>query len=1056
MHPSPNHPSLDLAALAFPAQLIPSDGTARFPYPRTCCRPGSSKRGMMASVGATFGSAPAELPSCSPQARPAGDGDDEDLAGPDSEHLSIRPVTLTCAVVPVFPSAQGVAAEAEAALAARLDAAAPSCPPDDDGTSSAEPGVAPPGPAAAPADGAADPTDPAVQSALRALGDINGRMAPAWNDDVALVKCFSDGILALNGLSEPQRRAVAEEVVASLLVMKAAEAIRRFSENPTVRDWACVFLHWLLVSNPFPPRVRNAAMAAGMSAALAGAVGLALPPADVWICATAWLSELSSLLCQHGGGDGAAAAAKDTEQLEQAEEQLRSLSHSLLRAAASDPANVPEGMLAGESAVLDVFDCLCATLHTESHRTEAFRAACRDGQLLEEAVRAFGLFAGDCKTTVYGCEAIRCIVGTNRAAAARAGAAGLIPVAFESLGQHRGDSAAVFSALKALRACLSHDLVACVQGAAISGAVELIVELLGAAEAPPLTADKHGLRLDEDQRIAAKIGACFVLTPLCWHSPPARARAGAAGAVEMVVRFLRDAQDPGRFLPANPDVHGRDMQRHAIAAMHALVVNSPANCRRAKAEGADDAVAAIAAATTDPVVVAEAEKALAAILKPLEGEAATGRTALAQRLQDRLKQKQKKPAEGDGSSQPGGGTGSRRQQKPAADDTEERERRERLAAELLAEEEAEKAAKAGPGPAAGKAQKKRGKAAAAAAAAAGPDAAAMAPTATPAAAPQNTALPPSSSSAADASGSAQRLPPAEGGGRTAAVRSQSAGHSPPTDTRQRTAPATKEASSSGPEQQGVCAASSQPGTEGAEAAAGAAESRGAADRKGKGKQREPLLSAAAVAAGGQQVAAQQATPAAAPTPEIPQPTPAAATSHSEPAPPRSALPPWLSHIPASPPAVPGDGGSSSPSAPPPVPPASSDIPLFLRPSFAAAVAAPGAAPGPVRMAAPPRFQPPPSTQAHILHPSLPAAAAAAAPDALAALPAFLLSVSPAAVPAGAGRPTTTTETASADDDDNDCVVCLDAPRTHVLVPCGHVCACAKWCVTQQVQLPHCP
>ena len=28
-------------------------------------------------------------------------------------------------------------------------------------------------------------------------------------------------------------------------------------------------------------------------------------------------------------------------------------------------------------------------------------------------------------------------------------------------------------------------------------------------------------------------------------------------------------------------------------------------------------------------------------------------------------------------------------------------------------------------------------------------------------------------------------------------------------------------------------------------------------------------------------------------------------------------------------------------------------------------------------------------------------------------------------------------------DDDSCVVCMDAEKTHVFVPCGHVCACAE-------------
>lgn len=41
------------------------------------------------------------------------------------------------------------------------------------------------------------------------------------------------------------------------------------------------------------------------------------------------------------------------------------------------------------------------------------------------------------------------------------------------------------------------------------------------------------------------------------------------------------------------------------------------------------------------------------------------------------------------------------------------------------------------------------------------------------------------------------------------------------------------------------------------------------------------------------------------------------------------------------------------------------------------------------------------------------------------------------------------DSSSAADDEHaikDCVVFLDNPRTHVLIPCGHLCVCAPWCV----------
>ena len=53
---------------------------------------------------------------------------------------------------------------------------------------------------------------------------------------------------------------------------------------------------------------------------------------------------------------------------------------------------------------------------------------------------------------------------------------------------------------------------------------------------------------------------------------------------------------------------------------------------------------------------------------------------------------------------------------------------------------------------------------------------------------------------------------------------------------------------------------------------------------------------------------------------------------------------------------------------------------------------------------------------------------------------------PAATSAATASPPPVTppaeESAHADDADDGCIVCMDAPKTHAFVPCGHVCACA--------------
>jgi hypothetical protein len=44
-----------------------------------------------------------------------------------------------------------------------------------------------------------------------------------------------------------------------------------------------------------------------------------------------------------------------------------------------------------------------------------------------------------------------------------------------------------------------------------------------------------------------------------------------------------------------------------------------------------------------------------------------------------------------------------------------------------------------------------------------------------------------------------------------------------------------------------------------------------------------------------------------------------------------------------------------------------------------------------------------------------------------------------------------------DDDEDQCVMCFDAPKDHIIIPCGHVCVCEA-CAKQLTQMenPSCP
>ena len=46
---------------------------------------------------------------------------------------------------------------------------------------------------------------------------------------------------------------------------------------------------------------------------------------------------------------------------------------------------------------------------------------------------------------------------------------------------------------------------------------------------------------------------------------------------------------------------------------------------------------------------------------------------------------------------------------------------------------------------------------------------------------------------------------------------------------------------------------------------------------------------------------------------------------------------------------------------------------------------------------------------------------------------------------------------AAADEENMCVVCFDAPKDHIIVPCGHQCVCAS-CAEQltNTRTPTCP
>lgn len=146
--------------------------------------------------------------------------------------------------------------------------------------------------------------------------------------------------------------------------------------------------------------------------------------------------------------------------------------------------------------------------------------------------------------------------------------------------------------------------------------------------------------------------------------------------------------------------------------------------------------------------------------------------------------------------------------------------------------------------------------------------------------------------------------------------------------------------------------------------------------------------------------------------------------------PSSFVAPWAQTAAAQ--AFAAPGGASSPyclPSPPPPQAVPGVTPVLSSPS-------PGRALLPAFLVAPPYLAPPPAVQGSGTAAgggSAPPPAAAAAPPAAAAR----------LVVVGAGE----------DDDDGCCVVCLEAQRTHALVPCGHISLCGPWCACHSAGVP---
>lgn len=840
---------------------------------------------------------------------------------------------------------------------------------------------------------------------------LNFRMAATWSDEAALLDCFTDVYMFLAELPVSLIGMVAEEPGSSLLVTKAAEAMLQFPDNPKLLQMACFPPLWFVFAEPgrCNPRIRGAAFAAGLSRALVST--LETRPELVYPrrCAIVWLNALAEL-CRGGVGPG---AANDAEQFKQAREQLCSVAEATLRAALLEQEVADTS---GELVARLALQALCSVLRHEAGQAFGLetpvRDACRQaGGLLEGVVCAADAFSTNAALVPPACYFVSVVAEGSPEAAGRARVAGLLPVAFGVLERHRTDPDAVQTALNVLFNCLYDDQQdRWTEAAEIDGSVEAVTAVLRDAVK---AAGAAGWR-NEKQFANVASTACGVLLHLCVFNAQARARAGAAGAVEAVAACLKQAEGQGPQFVV-----------HACGAIRVLILRDENNRRRALAAGALPALAAIAAATDHALAKEKAEIAIAALQQvqeqeeeeddpPEQIEAAPAvlsgrRGAVAKKLQERLRQK----AAAGAALQSAGGAGdsnARRRQQAASDEAEERERRERLAAELLAEEEMEKAAKAEPTSGKKKPAKRRGKAAVAAAVAA---AAAAAPAADELPLGSATAPPRSSPGAQQ-----QPTPAAEEDARLDQTPASVRAHSAPV--------------------------ADPPGEQ--SAPQGGERARG----------EDPVAAAAA-----EKLEATAAQPPPPPSTSPPQPSPAAAASEPPRPPPAqaAALPPWLSpQQPARP--EPEASRSGSGDSPQPASPAFLGIPRCLLPPAAAATgggedtppaAAAGLAPvspQPARLGPPRPYQPPsgvtqtpPDAPSEWGGASSSGGAAALPPFLVAGAPQHIVSPSSAAAsPAAVGR----SAAALAEYDENECSVCLDAHRTHAMVPCGHVCACAQW------------
>lgn len=908
---------------------------------------------------------------------------------------------------------------------------------------------------------------------MNALEGISAQLAASLSEAAAsgstasagvVVACFLEAAEVVLSLSPDFRLAIAENGVGPPLLSKAAEAMLRFPADALVADSACRLAEVLLAQGLAPPAAAaTAALDARLAAAVAAVLRTSPGARSARTLGVIWVQYLCDM-CLYGRA-GVAGAARDAAQLRQAQEHAGIGAEALLRAAAQAQTDAVCVLPATPTSQTITETVLYHLVVAEQGRRLA-AAPPRAGQLaaprlammlldatkgglVEAAVMALRAFPLSAAAQNCGCDLVSRIMRNDKAAAGRARAAGATEVALGALRRYLDIPAlvatVVTNALILLEACLSSaaagDVNSCCKAAA--GEIELFVAALRAAlvavaeAADPLLADgrhlpaaANAVRSSAAQRndyFLTLEFACSVLGHVCGGEPRLRARAGDAGAVEAVARCLTEP----------PYCHDARVLNQACLAVCALTLGCPVNHRRAHAAGAAVELAALAAPTSPFAADTRdfARQALDVLDRPTGNDALAERiwgrgaqsdaaaeraAALAQKMKERAMSKKQAAAAASG------GSSSRRQQQQQQkqegggggdEDDEESARAARLAAELIAQEaeekakrEAEEAAKAAKKKANNVSRKGKVPAAAAAdAAVAFAEGSRKAAATAPAAAPAKAAAAPSSASVTDVE--APPLPKAP---------LKPPGHEqppppllmPPAEEPPAPAPAPP-----------TPAAAAAPAAPAATAFAQAAVLGAASPSSSGSAQQQPARASAQLPS----FLAGFASPPP-PAPASPQP---------------QQLPPWL--LPAAPVPPAGAGGPTAAqgtlngaqqqqAAAPPLPAYLSNMPSYLRPpAFAAAAASPAAA-----------------------APAVPAMPTAGTPSAAAAggyafgwaAPPSPLQQAGAAMPPSSSSTFAAASTASSaapDLDANDCVVCLDARRTHAMVPCGHFCACADWC-----------